>query len=401
MRKQFFLIIAVPACLLSSCVVSIKEEALPDVLERGLKRSVEQALLMAKELEDKEGRLPKTIAPDGTLETSSYAWWCSGFFPGELWLLYEDHPTAELKKYAELYTARVEPAKDLTNTHDLGFMLYCSFGNGYRITGNPEYKNTLLTGANSLATRYNPEIGLIRSWDSNKDVWQFPVIIDNMMNLEFFTWTARTTGNTEFKEMALRHADKTIRHHFRSDNSSYHVVSYDTITGHPHIKQTHQGWSDDSAWARGQAWALYGYTMMFRETAEPVYLEQARRIAEFILGHPNLPDDKIPYWDFDDPKIPDVPRDASSAAIMASALIELSQVDNSRFGKDCLALAEKQLRSLTSPAYLAEKGKNGFFTLAHSTGNLPGGTEIDVPLSYADYYYVEALLRMKKVIEKK
>lgn len=397
MRKQFILGLFIPALLLSSCNAD-QQESISAVLERGLTRSTEQALLMAKELEGQEGKLPKTINKEGNLETSTYSWWCSGFFPGELWYLYENNPTEELKKYAELFTDRVEPAKDLTNTHDLGFMINCSFGNGYRITKNPAYKDIMITGANSLATRYNPTIGVIRSWDFNKDVWQFPVIIDNMMNLEFFTWASRTTGDSRFKEIALSHADKTIQHHFRKDNSSYHVVSYDTITGVPHKKQTHQGLADESAWARGQAWALYGYTMMYRETAEPIYLEQARCIAQFIMNHPNLPEDKIPYWDFDDPKIPDVPRDASAAAIIASALIELSQMDNGQFGKDCLTLAEQQLRSLTSPDYLAEKGTNRFFVLMHSTGHLPGNSEVDVPLSYADYYYVEALLRMKKVI---
>lgn len=400
MKKQFVLGLFIPALLLSSCNTE-KQESISAVVERGLIRSTEQALLMANELESQEGKLPKTINKEGALETSDYGWWCSGFFPGELWYLYENNPTDELKKYAELYTDRVEPAKNLTNTHDLGFMLYCSFGNGYRITNNPAYKDIMITGANSLATRYNPTIGAIRSWDFNKAVWQFPVIIDNMMNLEFFTWASRATGDTKFKEMALSHADKTIQHHFRKDNSSYHVVSYDTLTGVPHIKQTHQGLADESAWARGQAWALYGYTTMYRETAEPIYLEQARCIAQFIMNHPNLPEDKIPYWDFDDPNIPNVPRDASAAAIIASALIELSQMDNGQFGKDCFALAEQQLRSLTSPEYLAEKGTNQFFALMHSTGSLPGNSEVDVPLSYADYYYVEALLRMKRVLKDK
>lgn len=398
MKKQLFTLgLFIPTLFLSSCN-SNKQEPIANVIERGLTRSTEQALLMAKELEDKEGRLPKTIKPDGTLETSNYGWWCSGFFPGELWYLYENNPTDELKKYAEMYTDRVEPAKDLTNTHDLGFMLNCSFGNGYRITGNPAYKDIMITGAHSLATRYNPVIGAIRSWDFNQAVWQFPVIIDNMMNLEFFTWASRTTGDVKFKEMALSHADKTIQHHFRTDNSSYHVVSYDTITGDPHIKQTHQGLADESAWARGQAWALYGYTAMYRETGEAIYLEQAHCIAHYLMNHPNMAEDKVPYWDFDDPKIPDVPRDASAAAIMASALIELSQIDGGQFGKDCLAFAEEQLRSLTTPQYLAEKGTNRNFVLMHSTGSLPGNSEVDVPLSYADYYYVEALLRLKKIV---
>lgn len=396
MKKQFFWGIFFAALILTSCKTN-REESISDVIERGLLRSTEQALLMSKALEGQEGRLPKSIKPDGTLETSDYAWWCSGFFPGELWYLYENNPTDELKNYAKLYTARVEPAKNLTNTHDLGFMLYCSFGNGYRLTKNPGYRDVLITGVHSLATRYNPTVGAIRSWDFNKNVWQFPVIIDNMMNLEFFIWASRATGDPSFKEMALSHADKTLQNHFRPDNSCYHVVSYDTITAKPHIKQTHQGFSDNSSWARGQAWALYGYTMMFRKTGELIYLEQARCIAQFIMNHPNLPEDKVPYWDFDDPGIPNVPRDASAAAIIASALVELSQMDSGDFGKECLAFAEQQIRSLTSPQYLAEPGTNQYFVLKHSTGNLPGKSEVDVPLSYADYYYVEALMRLKKI----
>ncbi len=394
MRKAAFILVPIVCFLLIGCN---NEEPLSSVIERGLKRSTEQSLLMAKELENQEGRLPKTIKKDGTLETSDYAWWCSGFFPGVLWYLYENVETPELKEYAQMYTDRVEPAKNLTNTHDLGFMLFCSFGNGYRITKNPHYKEVLITGAHSLATRYDPSICAIRSWDFNKDKWQYPVIIDNMMNLELFTWVAKETGDKQFNEIANSHAVKTMEHHFRPDNSSFHVVSYDTISGKPHIKQTHQGLANESAWARGQAWGLYGYTVMARETGDNKYLDQARNIARFIMDHPNLPEDKIPYWDFDDPKIPDVPRDASAAAIIASALIELSQLDNTDFGKQCLALAEIQIRSLTSPHYLAEQGTNHNFILMHSTGHLPGNSEVDVPLTYADYYYVEALMRLKKL----
>ncbi|MDR1162182.1 MAG: glycoside hydrolase family 88 protein [Tannerellaceae bacterium] len=375
-----------------------KQEPMGDVIERGLQTATQQALLMAQELESQEGKLPKTIKPDGTLETGNYGWWCSGFFPGELWYLYENDPTAELMAYAGLYTSRVEPAKSLTNTHDLGFMLFCSFGNGYRITQDPHYKEVLITGAHSLATRYSPTVCAIKSWDSNKDVWQYPVIIDNMMNLELFTWASEETGNKMFREIADSHAMKTIENHFRPDFSSFHVVSYDTLTGKAHIKQTHQGFSDESAWARGQAWGLYGYTMMARETGNNEYLAQARNIAGFLMNHPNLPADKIPYWDFDAPVSADTPRDASAAAIMASALIELSQLDKGTFGKQCLELAEQQIRSLSSPAYLAEPGTNRYFTLMHATGHFPGNSEVDVPLSYADYYYVEALLRLKKLI---
>ncbi|MDR1980952.1 MAG: glycoside hydrolase family 88 protein [Tannerellaceae bacterium] len=372
-----------------------ESEPLSAVIERGLQVATQQALSMAKELEHREGQFPKTISPDGTLETSYYDWWGSGFFPGTLWYLYEENPTPELKKYAELYTARVEPAKNLTNTHDLGFMLNCSFGNGYRITRNPQYKEVIITGAYSLATRYHPEVCAIRSWDFNREKWQFPVIIDNMMNLELLIRASEASGDTRFGDMANAHAKTTKENHFRPDYSSYHVVSYDTLTGSPHAKQTHQGFSDESAWARGQAWGLYGYTAMYRETGNAAYLELARQIGTFIMNHPDMPEDKIPYWDFNAPDMPAAKRDASAAAIMASAFVELSRLDHTPFGKECLVMAEQQVRSLSSPHYLAEAGSNHHFILKHSVGNLPGNSEIDVPLAYADYYYIEALLRLK------
>lgn len=374
------------------------KESMSAVVDRGLAGATEQALLMATALENQEGKLPKTINKEGELATSDYGWWCSGFFPGELWYLYENNPTPELKKYAEMYTDRVEKAKLITHSHDVGFMLNCSYGNGYRLTQNPAYKEVLITGANSLATRFDERVGALKSWDFSKDKWQFPVIIDNMMNLEFFTVVSRLTQDGRFKDMAMAHADKTMAHHFRPDYSCYHVVSYDTLTAQPHLKQTHQGFADESAWARGQAWALYGFTMMYAETGKPEYLTQANHIAKFIMHHPNMPEDKVPYWDFDMPDIPNTPRDASAAALMASALIELSQMNKDDFGKECRALAEQQLRSLTSPDYLAAKGTNCNFALMHSTGHFPNNSEVDVPLSYADYYYVEALLRMKKLL---
>jgi hypothetical protein len=237
-------------------------------------------------------------------------------------------------------------------------------------------------------------VGLIRSWDFG--AWKFPVIIDNMMNLELLTWATRETGEPKFKEIAVSHADKTMANHFRVDASSVHVVDYDPATGTVRGRQTHQGYSDSSAWARGQAWGLYGYTMMFRETGNTNYLDQARRIASLIISHPRLPEDRIPYWDFDAPDIPNAPRDASAAAVMASALIELSDQVDTEFGKQCIALARQQLLSLSSPEYLAKPGANGGFLLKHSTGHKPENSEVDVPLNYADYYFLEALLRYRQ-----
>ncbi len=386
--------------LLAACQLQPKEEPLEKMIARGLEASTRQALSMAEELEQQEGRLPKTIK-DGKLETSNCYWWCSGFFPGELWYLYENNPTPELKKYAELFTARLEKVQYVTNNHDVGFMLNCSYGNGYRITQNPAYKEVLTTGASSLSTRFNPLIQAIRSWDNtNGGKWQYPVIIDNMMNLELLTWASKATGDNRFRDIAVTHANTTMKNHFRDDYSSYHVVSYDTITGQAHVKMTHQGYSDESAWARGQAWGLYGYTMMARETGKPEYLAQARHIADFLIHHPNMPADKIPYWDFNAPDIPNTPRDASAGAIMASALLELSQLDKGEKAEEYRNFAIRQLRSLSSPEYLAQQGTNCNFALMHSTGHLPGNSEVDVPLSYADYYYVEALMRLKRLNDK-
>ena len=384
-------------CLLSSCVGQPKAEPMDSVISRGLDRAAEQAVLMAKELENTEGRLPKSIK-DGKLETSNCYWWCSGFFPGELWYLYEYTQKPELKKYAELYTDRLEKVQYVTTSHDVGFMLYCSYGNGLRLTGNKQYRDVLVQGARSLSTRYNLVVKALRSW--NHGDWQFPVIIDNMMNLELLTWAGKETGDTTLINIATEHANTTLKNHFRKDYSTYHVVSYDTITGLPDVKQTHQGYADESAWARGQAWALYGYTMMARETGDEAYLQQAKHIASFLMNHPRMPEDKVPYWDFDTPDIPNTTRDASAAGIMASALIELSQIDQSSEAAGYLAYAEDQLRSLSSPEYLAEAGTNCNFVLKHSTGYFKAGSEVDVPLSYADYYYVEALMRLKKIIGK-
>lgn len=258
-----------------------------------------------------------------------------------------------------------------------------------------------MQGAESLSTRYHAGAGLIRSWDFNEDKWQYPVIIDNMMNLELLLWASKNSDSTKYKDIALKHADKTMKNHYRPDYSSYHVVSYDTITGGVEKKNTNQGYADESSWARGQAWGLYGYTMMYRETGIGRYLTMAENIANYLLSHKNMPADGIPYWDFDAPEIPNAERDASAAAIMASAFIELSTVTkDKKLSESCLRMAEKQLRTLSSDTYLAAPGTNAHFVLKHSVGNMPINAEVDVPLSYTDYYYVEALLRYKKWYDK-
>ena len=386
------------AALIPMGAVAQSDETMSQVIERGLQRATSQSLLMANTLKDKKDALPRTYEK-GQLQTCRYDNWVSGFFPGVLWLLYENNSDEQLRHFAELFTDRVEPAKKLTNTHDLGFMLYCSFGQGYRLTGNKHYLDVINEGTQSLLTRWNPKLGVIRSWDFGKQ-WQYPVIIDNMMNLEMLCFMTHEFSDRRYVKVAETHAKTTMKNHFREDYSTFHVVSYDTITGQPHAKNTAQGYADGSAWARGQAWGLYGYTMMYRETRNPIFLEQARNIGKFLLSHPRLPADGVPYWDYDAPDIPNAKRDASAAAIMASALIELSQLDPGEMAPKWLAMAEKQLRSLSSPAYLAEEGEQGGFILKHGLGHMPEKREIDVPLTYGDYYYIEALMRMKKLLGK-
>jgi hypothetical protein len=333
--------------------------------------------------------IPRTF--EGKLKTVPPRDWTSGFIPGSLWLLYEFTGREPWKTAALDYTRRIESIKDYRGSHDVGFMLNCSFGNAWRLTRDEAHRAVLIQGARTLSTRFNPTVGAIRSWDFG--TWKFPVIIDNMMNLELLCLASRETGDEQFRSVAIRHADTTLKHHFRADASSWHVVDYSPTNGAVLKKQTHQGASDSSAWARGQAWALYGYTLMHRETANTNYLNQALKIAGFIRQHPRLPGDKIPYWDFDAPNIPNEPRDASAAAIMASALIELSQAAPPPERGPLLQLARQQLLALASSAYLAAPGSNGGFLLQHCVGHRPKNSEVDVPVNYADYYFLEALLR--------
>ena len=341
---------------------------------------------------------PRSLSPDGKLILVPAKDWTSGFFPGVLWYLYELTGKEQWKSKAEVFTATIENEKWNAGTHDMGFKIYCSFGNGYRLTNNETFRDVVIQSAKTLSKRFNPKTGCIRSWDHSTDKWANPVIIDNMMNLELLFEASKLTGDSSFYQIAVSHANTTMKNHFRPDYSSYHVIDYDSITGSVLKKNTHQGFSHESAWSRGQAWGLYGYTMCYRETRDPKYLLQAERIAGFILNHPNLPKDLVPYWDFNAPGIPNEPRDASAGAIIASALYELSLY--SKEGKYFKNMADKITKNLTS-GYRSPIGSNKGFILVHSTGSKPSNSEVDVPLNYADYYYLEAILRQKKLNEKK
>ncbi len=363
-------------------------------------------------------RYPRTVDSTGKTSYVPISDWTGGFWPGILWYMFEITHDSSWEKQAVKWTESLEKNQFNTQHHDLGFMMYCSYGNAYRLTKNEAYKKILIQSAQSLASRFNPKVGCIKSWNSRLSwdghtLWNYPVIIDNMMNLELLFFASKVTGDSSFRKIAIKHAEVTMKNHFRSDFSSYHVVNYDTLTGKVLNRQTCQGFADNSTWARGQAWAIYGYTMMYRETRDKRFLQQARKLADFYINNPRLPKDKVPYWDFNvDEKgyIPDwnyaarklsyIPRDASSAAIVASALFELG----SFLGKEGLVyedFAVATLKSLGSNAYLAEPASNnGHFLLKHCTGSFPHNQEVDVPLVYADYYYLEALLRYTKLNKK-
>ncbi len=325
--------------------------------------------------------------------------WTGGFWPGVLWYDYEFTQNPEIKSEAKKFTASLGflskiPAYD----HDLGFLIFCSYGNGYRLTGNPAYKQIILDTADSLATLFNPKVGTILSWprEVKGKGWPHNTIIDNMINLEMLFWAAKNGENKKLYDIAVSHANVTMKNQFKSDYSCYHVAIYDTITGKFIKGVTHQGYSDKSMWARGQSWAIYGYTVCYRETKDPKYLEFVQHVTDAYLK--NLPGDLIPYWDFNAPDIPNAPRDASAAAVTASALLELSTYLKNEKGEKYRQLATSMLENLNK-SYRSGSQNPSF--LLHSTGHYPAGSEIDASIIYADYYYIEALLRLKKLNEDK
>jgi rhamnogalacturonyl hydrolase YesR len=345
-----------------------------------------------KELLQAKNVFPKTYNEyTNRLQTASSDWWCSGFYPGTLFCLYEATGNKSLYDEALRMLGLLEKEQFNTETHDIGFMIYCSYGNALRIDPKPEYKEIIINSAKSLTSRFNPAVGCIKSHNRGEN--DFVVIIDNMMNLELLFRATQLTGDSIYHNIAVTHANTTMKHHFRPDGSLYHGINYDPETGKAVHYQAGQGYSEHSVWARGQAWGLYGYTMACRFTDDKRYLDKAVGIAEFTMQHPNMPDDLIPYWDYNAPGIPHTLRDASAAAINASALMELSQYVSKELAEKYRQYAEKILSTLSSPQYTAPEKTNGGFILKHSAGNLPSMTEIDVPLTYADYYYVEALKR--------
>lgn len=386
-RFSKYILISFLAPIITSCAGN----NIDSLIDKDLKRAGEQLSLMSERF-DTAAVTPRSW-DNGVYKLLPKDWTC-GFFPGVYWLYYQLTGDKTIEKEALKFTARLSDIPAIKTTHDLGFMVFCSYGKQYEVEKDSVSAAAIVEASNSLISRFDPSIGLIRSWNFGK--WNYPVIIDNMMNLEMLFWASEYTGNPQYRDIAIKHADKTMENHFREDNSSYHVVSYNN-DGTVESKGTHQGYSDSSSWSRGQAWALYGYTLCYRFTKDNRYLEQSENIAALIIDNKTTPEDHIPYWDYDAPNIPDEPRDASAAAVTASALLELQLYVDKILAKIYKDYAASIIRSLSSPEYLADKGDNGFFILKHSTGAASLGSEIDVPLVYADYYFLEALKRYREL----
>ena len=392
------LLLSLGVFLMTPAFCHAENNDISNVINNDINFSTRQYSLMLQQI-GREGkvRIPKTIDKLGRMVYIPIDDWCSGFFPGSLCYLYQLTNDKSWLLQSRRFTEALDSIQYLTWHHDVGFMIGSSYLNIYRLNPNKAYKKTIIQTAKSLCTRFRKKAGVIQSWNvdrgwQSKRGWTCPVIIDNMMNLELLFEATRLSGDSTYWKVAVSHANKTLENQFRKDGSCYHVVDYDPNNGAVLHRQTAQGYADNSAWARGQAWAVYGYTVCYRYTHDRKYLDQAVKTLNFVMQNPNLPNDLIPYWDFDAPNIPNEPRDASSAACIASALYEMNNYlpDNGY-----TSLADRIIRSLSSPEYRAPLGKNGYFLLMHSVGSIPHNNEIDVPLNYADYYFLEALTRRK------
>lgn len=392
------LLLSLGVFLMTPAFCHAENNDISNVINNDINFSTRQYSLMLQQI-GREGkvRIPKTIDKLGRMVYIPIDDWCSGFFPGSLCYLYQLTNDKSWLVQSKRFTEALDSIQYLTWHHDVGFMIGSSYLNIYRLNPNKAYKKAIIQTAKSLCTRFRKKAGVIQSWNvdrgwQSKRGWTCPVIIDNMMNLELLFEATRLSGDSTYWKVAVSHANKTLENQFRKDGSCYHVVDYDPNNGAVLHRQTAQGYADNSAWARGQAWAVYGYTVCYRYTHDRKYLDQAVKTLNFVMQNPNLPEDLIPYWDFDAPNIPNEPRDASSAACIASALYEMNNYlpDNGY-----TSLADRIIRSLSSPEYRAPLGKNGCFLLMHSVGSIPHNNEIDVPLNYADYYFLEALTRRK------
>ena len=394
------LMIAVAALLPQEAELKAR---LPDIFAKSAAhyRALDAAATPLMKDEKGDFRLPhgwrKWKTGKDELDMRSIYGWTAGHFPGSLWYLYEATGDGFFKDRATVWTEILEPNKTVDSNHDVGFITYCSFGNARRILKTDRYDAILAETADSLARRFSEPLGLLRSWGEKDETKEFLVIPDNMMNLELLEAVSKFTGDPRFDRIARSHATVTMKHHFRADGGTYHVLNYDQRPGFLGAVQEirrGQGRSCETAWSRGQSWAIYGYTMMYRFTKDPTYLAFAQKVSDFAIGHPNMPVDGVPYWDYG---APGEERDTSAASIMASGLLELADFVGGEKGSSYRVFAVKQLLSLASPDYFSEGDEIGHFLLKHGVGHKPGGSEIDTPLNYGDYYFLEALVRFRAI----
>ena len=430
--KNRFLFLLLIAAMSIQCAPKAQER---DIIKENIENAKAQLayLIEASEAGDTL-RIPSTFK-NGAIEFVPTDDWVSGFFAGTLWYMYELTGDEYYAQQAQKHTEILHDIQFLEWHHDVGFMVYDSYGNGRRLKNIEAYDTVLVNTAKSLSTRFRPAAGILQSWNTDNPAhwqshrgWDCPVIIDNMMNLELLFKVSEMTGDDTYKNIAVSHADKTLANHYRDDFSTYHVVDYNDETGEVLHQHTAQGIANGSRWARGQAWSIYGFTVAYRFTKDERYLQRAKDVANYLfVVEDNMPEDLVPLWDFDiveyannlpqdeflypNLKDKDLPkqyteiRDVSSAAIIASALYELYWITKDEFYKE---KADKMIESLSGEPYRAEVGTNGGFILKHSVGSLPHSLlnieagrpndhNIDVPLNYADYYFLEALIRKGRV----
>jgi unsaturated chondroitin disaccharide hydrolase len=319
--------------------------------------------------------------------------WTSGFFPGQLWLLYQATGSTKWLDAAQAWTAPLatQAAGRPFDPTDIGFIIGTSFGNGYRLTGNPDYKSVLMETGNSLSTLYNPQVGAVQSWTFPQ--YHFPVIIDSMMTLGPLQWSG--SGNSTWAGIAATHAQTVTANLVRRDGSTYQLSDFNPATGAPESPQYYQtgGLSATSVWARGQAWALYGFVQAYQTSDNPAFLQTAEDVANYFVGQLVADRTWIPPWDFDAPM--GAPVDTSAAAIAADGLVMLSTVAGT-MGASYLLDAENILGALSS--YLDTGSPNGESVLIDG---FPGNGGTNTALIYGDYYFTEALLRLQNVLDGK
>jgi rhamnogalacturonyl hydrolase YesR len=395
LMKKFVMLHLLVLCFVIFTPATITAQDMGPFIDEQFRNAAAQYKLLDAQVPS--DMMPRSFVKEtGKVVPSDTRWWTSGFFPGSMLYIYEHTGDGQVLEIAKKRLSIQEKMKHYTGNHDLGFMMYCSFGNAYRLFQDPSVKKTIDTAAMSLITRYRPQIKSIQSWNKNQN-FNCPVIIDNMMNLELLLWVTQQGGDPKFREIALNHANATIKNHYRPDHSAFHVLDYDLETG-AFKGKNHQGYNDASAWSRGQAWGFYGFTMMYRFEKDKRYLDHARNIIKYLLEHPNMPSDNIPYWDFNAPDIPNALRDASAASVIASGLLELSRYTKGKERKKYVETAKQIILKLGSNAYRAKPGENGGFILMHGVGHLLAKSEVDQPLTYGDYYFLEAMHRYKKWI---